>query len=78
MAVFDQALGRRIEKIIDCSGKERFPSVYSYIYTWEQPYEVIILEKDGKSVIPAALNTLVGVETASTFSAVPTAAVRCT
>lgn len=45
--VFDQELGRTIEKIIDRTGKERFKSVYSSIYTWKDPYEVVIRDKDG-------------------------------
>lgn len=45
--VFDKELGRTIEKIIDSSGKERFKSVYSSIYTWKDPYEVVIRDKDG-------------------------------
>lgn len=45
--VFDQELGRKIEKIIDPSGKERFKSIYSSIYTWHDPYEVVIRDKDG-------------------------------
>ncbi len=45
--VFDRELGRTIEKIIDRTGKERFKSVYSSIYTWKEPYEVVIRDKDG-------------------------------
>jgi hypothetical protein len=45
--VFNKDLGRPIEKIIDRSGKERFKSIYSYIYTWKEPYEVVIRDKDG-------------------------------
>lgn len=45
--VYDEALGRNIEKIIDKTGKERFPSVYSSIYSWREPYEVVIRDKDG-------------------------------
>lgn len=45
--VFDEELGRTIEKIIDPSGKERFKSIYSSIYTWHDPYEVVIRDKDG-------------------------------
>lgn len=60
--IFDKALGRNIQKIIDRSGKERFKSVYSYIYTWKEPYEVVIhdgtgdrcglIDKDGKVILP--------------------------
>lgn len=45
--VFDEELGRTIEKIIDPSGKERFKSIYSSIYTWHDLYEVVIRDKDG-------------------------------
>ena len=45
--VFDEELGRTIEKIIDPSGKELFKSIYSSIYTWHDPYEVVIRDKDG-------------------------------
>lgn len=56
--VFDQKLGRTVEKIIDRTGKERFKSVYSAIYTWEEPYEVIIgskhglIDKNGNVILP--------------------------
>ncbi len=42
--VFDEELGRSIEKIVDRNGKERFKSVYSSICTWQKPYEVVIKE----------------------------------
>lgn len=45
--VLDQELDRRIEKIIDRTGKERFKSVYSSIHIWREPYEVVIYSKDG-------------------------------
>lgn len=47
--VFDQALGRIIKKIIDRSGKERFESTYSSIYTYEDEelYAVVISNKNG-------------------------------
>lgn len=45
--MFDKDLDRTIEKIIDLSGKERFKSIYSSIYTWLDPYEVVIHDKDG-------------------------------
>ena len=47
VGVFDEELGRTIEKIIDPSGKERFKSIYSSIYTWHDLYEVVIRDKDG-------------------------------
>lgn len=60
--VFDKELGRTIEKIIDLSGKDRFKSIYSSIYTWLDPYEVVIrdkngarhglIDKDGNEVLP--------------------------
>ncbi len=41
--VYDEKLGRIIEKIIDREGKEKFHSVYSSISTWRKPpYEVVI------------------------------------
>ncbi len=65
--VFDQELGITIEKIIDRTGKERFKSVYSYIYTWKEPYEVVIcdengakhglIDSDGNEVLPCVYNT---------------------
>ena len=45
--VFDKELGRTIEKILTPNGKERFKSIYSSIYSWREPYEVIIRNKDG-------------------------------
>lgn len=33
--VFDDELGRNVEKIIDINGKERFHSIYSSIRTWK-------------------------------------------
>ena len=66
--VFDEELGRTIEKIIDPSGKERFKSIYSSIYTWHDPYEVIIRDKDGtrhglidkegNEILPASMMSL--------------------
>ena len=44
--VYDEELGRDIEKIIDLTGRERFSSTYTYISTWKQPYEVMIREGD--------------------------------
>ena len=51
--VFDENLGRRIEKIIDKNGKEKFHSEYSFIFGWwknNEEIEVIIREKDGDKV----------------------------
>lgn len=45
--VYDEGLGRTVEKIIDRDGNEKFHSVYSHIYTWKRPYEVVIEDKDG-------------------------------
>lgn len=45
--VFDETLGRIIEKIIDRQGNERFHSIYSSIYTWKTPYEVVIFDEEG-------------------------------
>ena len=45
--VYDENQDRTIEKIIDRSGKELFPSVYSSISTWKDPYEVTIWDKEG-------------------------------
>ena len=44
--VYDEELGRDIEKIIDLTGRERFSSTYTYISTWKHPYEVMIREGD--------------------------------
>lgn len=43
--VFDQALRRKIKKIIDRNGREKFHSIYSSIYTWKKPYEVVIRDE---------------------------------
>ena len=45
--VYDKKLKRRIEKIIDFQGKEVFPSIYSSIYGWREPYEVVIRDENG-------------------------------
>lgn len=60
--VYDQRLGRKVEKIINRNGTERFESEYSSIYTWETPYEVMIrsdgrdkhgfIDKDGTVIVP--------------------------
>ena len=65
--VFDRELGRTIEKIIDRSGKERFKSIYSTIYTWRDPYEVSIrdengdrsglIDRDGNEILPCIYDT---------------------
>lgn len=47
--VYDEALGRTVEKLIDRNGNEKFHSEYSSIYTWSDPYEVVIRDKDGTS-----------------------------
>ena len=47
VVVFDQQLGRRVEKLIDRNGNERFHSIYTSIYTWEKPYEVVIRDENG-------------------------------
>lgn len=61
VSVYDDALGREIEKIIDRSGKELFHSEYSSICHWNEPYEVCIygktskcglIDKDGKVILP--------------------------
>lgn len=44
--VFDPELGRKVERIIERNGRERFKSVYTSIHTWKEPYEVIIREQD--------------------------------
>lgn len=46
--VFDEKLGRRVEKLIDRNGNEKFHSVYTHIYnTWKKPYEVVIRDENG-------------------------------
>lgn len=45
--VFDEELGRRVEKLIDRNGNEKFHSIYSSIYTWKKPYEVLIRDEQG-------------------------------
>lgn len=45
--VFDEKLGRTITKIIDRDGHELFPSEYSSIYTWKEPFEVVIRDENG-------------------------------
>ncbi len=45
--IFDGMLGRRVCKLIDRTGKERFESIYSSIYTLRTPYEVTIKEESG-------------------------------
>lgn len=49
VSVFDEKQGRNLEKIIDRSGKERFPSVYSSISVWQgEPYEVDTWDANGR------------------------------
>ena len=65
--VFDEELGREVEKIIDIDGNERFSSSYSSIYTWKDPYEVVIFEnggskhglidKNGNVILPCVYDT---------------------
>lgn len=60
--VFDEDLGRTVQKIIDRSGKERFRSIYSTIFNWKEPYEVTIydeesakhglIDRDGNVILP--------------------------
>lgn len=45
--VFDEALGRNVEKLIDRDGNEKFHSIYSAICTWKRPYEVVIRDENG-------------------------------
>ena len=45
--VYDEQLGRTVAKIIDCAGKELFPSEYSSIYSWREPFEVVIRDENG-------------------------------
>lgn len=68
--VFDKSLGRTVEKLLDRSGRERFKSAYTGIYTWKDPYEVYIREggvdrhglinKDGSVVLPCVYHTAWG------------------
>jgi len=63
---YSEKLGRTVEQIIDITGRERFPSEYSYIHTKREPYETTIrengeerhgmVEPDGKTVIPCIYN----------------------
>lgn len=45
--VYDEQLGRRVEKLIDRNGKEKFHSIYTSIYCWKKPYEVMIRDENG-------------------------------
>lgn len=45
--VHDEKLGRTVAKIIDRTGQELFPSIYSSIYSWREPYEVVIRDENG-------------------------------
>lgn len=65
----DTKLGRRIGKIIDSSGKERFHSAYSHIHTWTYPYVSDLcgengtvrglIDKDGNVILPCKYNAAV-------------------
>lgn len=67
VAVYDEESGRRIEKLIDRNGNEKFPSIYSSIYTWKKPYEVVIrdesgnhhglIDEDGNVLLPCKYDT---------------------
>lgn len=60
--VYDETLGRRVEKLIDLDGREKFHSIYTSIYTWKKPYEVMIrdecgdrhglIDEDGNVILP--------------------------
>lgn len=68
--VYDEKIGREVEKIIDQNGIERFKSEYSYIYTVKAPYEVMIrsdgsekrgfIDKDGTVVVPCVYDAVWG------------------
>lgn len=45
--VFNESLGRKIEKLIDRNGNEKFHSEYSRISAWKHPYEVTIRDETG-------------------------------
>ena len=45
--VYDEQLGRRVEKLIDRGGKEKFHSIYTSIYCWKKPYEAMIRDENG-------------------------------
>ncbi len=47
--VYDKKLGRTIDKLIDRTGKEKFPSVYTHIFARDDYYEVIIKDENGRS-----------------------------
>lgn len=47
LEVFDEQLGRKVEKLIDRNGQEKFHSIYTSIYTWKKPYEVLIRDENG-------------------------------
>ena len=61
--MFDEKLGRRVKKIFDRNGKERFPSVYSDICSSGAFYEVKIgslcglVDADGRVVLPCEYRT---------------------
>ena len=37
--VYDEQLGRKVEKFIDRNGNEKFHSIYTSIYDWKKPYK---------------------------------------
>lgn len=45
--IYDEKSDSRVDKIINLDGKEAFPSVYSSIYSWKEPYEVVISDENG-------------------------------
>lgn len=45
--VYDEQLGRRVEKLIDRNGKEKFHSVYTFMHCFKKPYKVIIRDENG-------------------------------
>lgn len=61
--VFDEKLRRRIERVFDKNGKERFPSVYSGVCPLGKFYEVSIgdrhglVDRDGHVVLPCEYHT---------------------
>lgn len=46
--VYDEQLGRKVEKFIDRNGNEKFHSIYTSIYAWKKPYEVVISDENGE------------------------------
>lgn len=64
--IFDEELGRTVERIIDIHGNEKFHSIYSSIYGWRKLYEVVIrdaegtrrglIDEDGSVILPCKYN----------------------